>query len=128
MTLPRADALVAALVGAPVRTYLGWESVVARIEDGVAVIAGDRGHERARVLLADIQAGLDRLEAEGEVPVTIAALGPWASYVAAMLVEVDGVAWGDAPARVTLVGASGRGLTRGPWGEAAGPLDAARWA
>ncbi len=102
MTLPRADALVAALVGAPVRTYLGWESVVARIEDGVAVIAGDRGHERARVLLEDIQAGLDRLAAEGEVPVTIAALGPWASYVAAMLAEVDGVSWADAPARVVV--------------------------
>ena len=34
------------------------------------------------------------------MPVTIAALGPWATYVAAMLVEVDGAAHGDAPARV----------------------------
>ena len=32
--------------------------------------------------------------------VAFGALGPWATYVAAMLVEVDGVAFGDAPARV----------------------------
>jgi len=38
------------------------------------------------------------------MPVTIAALGPWATYVAAMLVEVEGAAYGDAPARVLLPG------------------------
>jgi len=43
---------------------------------------------------------LDQLDAEGEVAVAFGALGPWATYVAAMLVEVDGVAFGDAPARV----------------------------
>ncbi len=104
MTVPRADALVAALVGRPVRTYLAREARIERIEDGVAVFAGDRGEEGARVSLADVQAGLDQLTAEGEVPVTIGALGPWATNVAAMLVEVDGAAYGDAPARVMLSG------------------------
>ncbi len=33
---------------------------------------------------------------------TIAALGPWATYVAAMLVAVEGAAYDDAPARVVL--------------------------
>ncbi len=100
MTLPRAEALAAALVGRRVRTYLGREGRLERVEDGVVVIAGDHGDEGARVRLADVQAGLDQLDAAGEVPVTIDALGPWATYVAAMLVEVDGAAYGDAPARV----------------------------
>ena len=36
--------------------------------------------------------------------VAFGALGPWATYVAAMLVEVDEAAFGDAPARVMLSG------------------------
>ena len=104
MRLPSADALAAALVGRTVKTYLDGQARIARIEDGVVVLASARGVEHARVLLADVQAGLDRLEAEGEVRVTIGALGPGAAFVAAMLVEVDGVAYGDAPARVLLTG------------------------
>jgi hypothetical protein len=102
MTLPRAEALAAALVGSPVRTYLWREARVERVEDGVAAVAGARGEQDARVALADLQAGLDELAAAGEVQVTIAALGPWATYVAAMLVAVEGAAHDDAPARVTL--------------------------
>lgn len=102
MTLPRAEALVAALDGRPVRTYLWGEGRVVRVEDGVILVAGYHGDEDARVRLADVQAGLDRLDAEGEVPVTIDVLGPWATYVAGMLVEVEGAAYGDAPARVML--------------------------
>ena len=76
-----------------------------RIENDVVVVTdGDRDEEGVRVPLADVQAGLDRLAAEGEVAVTIDALGPWARYVAAMLAEVEGVAYGDAPARVLLPG------------------------
>jgi hypothetical protein len=45
---------------------------------------------------------LDRLDAQGEVPVTIDALGPWATYVAALLVGVQDATFGDAPARVML--------------------------
>jgi len=104
MTLPRADALAAGLVGRSVRTYLGRAARVARIEDGVVVVADDRGDHCPRVPLADVQAGLDQLDAEGEVAVTISALGPGATYVAAMLAEVDGAAYGDAPARVVLSG------------------------
>lgn len=102
MTLPRAEALAAALVGRRVRTYLCREGRVERVEDGVVVVAGDHGDEGARVRLADVQAGLDRLDAQGEVPVTIDALGPWATYVAAMLVGVQDASFGDAPARVML--------------------------
>jgi hypothetical protein len=100
MTLPSGETLAAALVGRRVRTYLCREARIVRIEDGVVVVAGDGGDEAARVPLPDVQAGLAQLDAEGEVRVTIAALGPWATYVAAMLVEVDGAAYGDAPARV----------------------------
>ena len=102
MTLPRADTLGAALADRPVHTYLGREARVVGIADGAVVVVGHRGDEGARVLLADLQAGLDQLDVAGEVAVTIAALGPWARYVAAMLVEVAGVTWGDAPARVIL--------------------------
>jgi len=104
MRLPRAEVLAARLVGRSVRTYLGRETRIERIEGGVVVMAGDRGEQGARVALADVQAGLDRLAVEGEVAVTIDALGPWARYVAAMLVEVEGAAYGDAPARVLLPG------------------------
>jgi len=103
MTLPRADTLAAALVGRSVRTYLCREARIVRIDDGVAVVTGDRGVEGARVPLGDIQAGLDQLDAEGEVALTIDGLGPWAKYVAAILVEVEGVAFGDAPPRVMLL-------------------------
>jgi len=104
MTLPDADTLAAALVGRPLHTYLWREARIMQVEDGVVVIAGDRRVERARVPLADIQAGLDQLGVEGEVPLTIDALGPSAKYVAAILVEVEGVAFGDAPPRVMLSG------------------------
>ncbi len=100
MTLPRGETLAAALVGRSVRTYLCREARIVRVEGGVVVVADDRGDEAARVRLPDVQAGLDQLGVEGEVPVTIAALGPWATYVAAMLVEVDGAVYGDAPGRV----------------------------
>lgn len=103
MTLPSADALAAALVGRSVRTYLGREARIVRIEDGV-VVAGPRDDEGVRIPLADVQAGLNQLGFVGEVAVTIAALGPWAKYVAAMLVEGEDAAWGDAPARVILSG------------------------
>ncbi len=102
VTLPRAEALAAALVGRSVRTYLGREGRVERVEDEVIVVAGDHGDEAARVRLADVQAGLEQLDAAGEVPVTIDALGPWATYVAAMLVGVQDASFGDAPARVML--------------------------
>jgi len=102
VTLPRAEALAAALVGRHVRTYLCREGRVERVEDGVVVVAGDHGDEGARVRLADVQAGLDRLDAQSEVPVTIDALGPWATYVAALLVGVQDATFGDAPARVML--------------------------
>jgi len=104
MTLPSADALAAALVGRSVRTYLGREARIVRIEDGVVVVAGPRDDEGVRIPLADVQAGLNQLGFVGEVAVTIAALGPWAKYVAAMLVEREDAAWGDAPARVILSG------------------------
>ena len=102
VTLPPAEALAAALVGRSVRTYLCREGRVERVEDGVVVVAGDHGDEGARVRLADVQAGLDRLDAQGEVSVTIDALGPWATYVAALLVGVQDATFGDAPARVML--------------------------
>lgn len=59
------------------RTYLWREGRVVKAEDGVIVVAGDHDNEDARVRLADVQAGLDQLAAQGEVPVTIDALGPW---------------------------------------------------
>lgn len=109
MTLPRAEALAASLVGSPVRTYLWREARVLRSGNGTVVGAEDRREESARVALADLQAGLDQLDAMGEVAVTIASLGPRATYVAAMLVEIEGAAYGDAPARVVLTGRSGAG-------------------
>ncbi|MEJ7750942.1 MAG: hypothetical protein WKF32_05790 [Thermoleophilaceae bacterium] len=102
MTLPQADVLAAGLVGRPVQTYVGLEVRIARVEDGTIVVANDRGGECARVALADVQAGLDQLAAEGEVVVAFGVLGPWATFVAAMLAEVEGVVYGDAPARVML--------------------------
>ncbi|MCP9490495.1 MAG: hypothetical protein MSC31_11555 [Solirubrobacteraceae bacterium MAG38_C4-C5] len=66
------------------------------------MVAGAHSDEDARVRLVDVQAGLDQLDAQGEVPVTIDALGPWATYVAAILVEVGGATYADAPARVVL--------------------------
>lgn len=102
MTLPGADTLATTLVGRPVHTYLWGEGRVVRVEGEVVVIAGYHGEAEARVRLADVQAGLDRLGADGEVPLTIDALGPWATYVAAMLVEVEGATFGEAPTRVVL--------------------------
>lgn len=102
MILPRADALATTLVGRPVHTSLWGNGRVVRVEGEVVVITGYHGEEEARVRLADVQVGLDRLGADGEVPLTIDALGPWATYVAAMLVEVEGAAFGDDPARVVL--------------------------
>jgi hypothetical protein len=102
VSLPRADALAAGLVGRPVRSYLGFEARVVAIADGVVVVADDRGNERAQVVVADLQAGLDRLDAEGEVAVTIGALGPGATWVAAMLAEVEGAAYDASSARVKL--------------------------
>jgi len=61
MTLPRGETLAAALVGRPMRTYLCREARVVRVEDGVVVVADDRGDEAARVRLADVQAGLTNL-------------------------------------------------------------------
>ena len=84
------------------RTYLWREGRVERVEDGVVMVVGDHGDEGARVRLADVQAGLDQLGAQGEVPVTIDALGPWAAYVAAMLVASERATYDDAPARVVL--------------------------
>ena len=109
MTLPQADVLAAGLVGRPVQTYVGLEVRIVGVENGAVVVANNRGGECARVALADVQAGLDQLDAEGEVAVAFGALGPWATYVAAMLVEVDGVVFGDAPARVMR---SGRPVAR----------------
>lgn len=103
MTIPRADTHVAALVGRTVRTFLGREARVLSIEDGIALVEDRRGDEDARIALADVQAGLDQLDAEGEVAVTITALGPWATYVAAMLAEVEGAAYDGVAARVVLL-------------------------
>lgn len=102
MTPPRAEALVASLVGRPVRTYLGREARVARVEGGAVVLVDARGGEAGRIVLEDIQAGLDQLRDEGKVAVTIGALGPGATYVAAILAEVEGAAYDDDPERVVL--------------------------
>jgi len=102
MSLPSAETHVAALVGRTVTTFLGREARIVGIEDGVVVVADDRSDERARVALADVQAGLDQLDADGAVPVTITALGPEATYVAAILVEVEGAIYGGVAARVVL--------------------------
>jgi len=104
MRIPRAEVLAAALVGRPVRTYLWREVRIVAIEDDAVVVADGLGDAGARVPLADVQAGLDQLDAEGEVAVTIDALGPWAKHVGSMLVEVEGAAYGDAPARVVWSG------------------------
>ena len=104
MRIPRAEVLAAALVGRPVRTYLWREVRIVAIEDDAVVVADGRGDAGVRVPLADVQAGLDQLDAEGEVAVTIDALGPWAKHVGSMLVEVEGAAYGDAPARVVWSG------------------------
>ena len=100
MSLPRADTLAESLVGRTVRTFLGRDPRIVGVEDGVVVVADDRSDERVQVPLADVQAGLDQLHAEGEVSVTITALGPGSTYVAAMLVEVEGAAYGEFAARV----------------------------
>lgn len=102
VTLPSAEKLCEGLVGRPVRTYLGLEVRIEHIEDGVALIMDWHGHELARAPLADVQAGLDRLDTAGDVPVTIGALGPSATYVAALLVEVEGAFFDEATARVVL--------------------------
>lgn len=107
MTLPRARTLVTGLVGRPLCTYLGQQGRVACMEEEVVVVAGDHDDEPARIRLDDVQVGLDDLAAAGEVALTIDALGPWATYVAAILVEAEGVTFGDfgdAPARVILSG------------------------
>ncbi|MBA3306772.1 MAG: hypothetical protein H0U25_12740 [Thermoleophilaceae bacterium] len=102
MTLPQADVLAAGLVGRPVQTYVGLEVRIVGVENGAVVVANNRGGECARVALADVQAGLDQLDAEGEVAVAFGALGPWATYGAAMLAEVEGAAYDASSARVTL--------------------------
>lgn len=104
MTLPSAGALGEALVGRSVHTYLWREIRIAGIENGAVVVEEVPGDERVQVGLDDLQAGLDRLEAEGEVVVTIDALGPWAAEIAAMLAEAEGAAYADAPARVAYWG------------------------
>ncbi len=106
MTLPSADTHVAALVGRTVSTFLGREARIVGVEDGMVLVADDRSDECARVALADVQAGLDGLGADGAVPVTITALGPGATYVAAILVEAEGASYGEVAARVVLL--SGR--------------------
>lgn len=55
------------------------------------------------------RSGLNQLDLVGEVPVTITALGPWATYVSAMIVEAEGVVYGNAPARLKLAGRAGAG-------------------
>ena len=75
------------------------------------MLASARAAEHACIRLSDVQAGLDRLDAEGEVRVTIGALGPGAAWVAAMLVEVDGVAYTDARAAPRPDGTSRCGLS-----------------
>lgn len=85
-----ARSVLEALVGRQIRTVTGRPNTVMALDGADVLVATDRSPTGQRVPIAHVQSALDRLRADGEVEVSVSALGHRSSFVGAVLSELPG--------------------------------------
>jgi len=78
------------LTGRTIETYAGRPNTVLGIEGDDVIVATRRSPGGRPVPIAWVQDALDRLEAEGEVEVSVPSLGHRSAFVGAVLASVPG--------------------------------------
>ncbi|SEQ04209.1 hypothetical protein [Lentzea albida] len=99
---PDASALLRSLIGDPIETLTGSVNTIVAVEDKRVLVSTDRSPEGTWVDVRDVEAGLEKLHAQGSVLVNVDELGHRSSFVGAVLATVPGTAISLRPAVVTL--------------------------
>jgi hypothetical protein len=101
--VPSAEQLLRGLIGQEIGTVTGQPNTVLAIDDGNVVVATARSPAGQPVPVEWIQSALEKLEADGEIEISVASLGHRSAFLGAVLLTVPGTrALRTSPPRVRL--------------------------
>lgn len=101
---PDASALLRSLIGDPVETVTGSVNTIVEVGRKQVRVTTDRSPQGQWVDVRDVQAGLEKLYAQGSVLVSVEELGHRSSFVGAVLATIPGTMVSLRPAVITLHG------------------------
>ncbi|MCP2249655.1 HNH endonuclease [Lentzea aerocolonigenes] len=99
---PDASALLRSLIGDPIETVTGSVNTIVEVKQKQVLVTTDRSPLGQWVDIADVEAGLEKLHAQGSVLVAVDELGHRSSFVGAVLATIPGTVVSLRPAIVTL--------------------------
>ena len=84
--------LLAPLIGRTITTITGRPNIVVAIAESEVIVATTRSPAGTSIPIQSLQDALDRLEADGEIEISVDALGFRSAFIGAALLTVPGVA------------------------------------
>ncbi len=99
---PDALALLRSLIGDPIETVTGSVNTIVEVNQGQVRVTTDRSPQGQWVDVHDVEAGLEKLHAQGSVLVSVNELGHRSSFIGAVLATIPGTVVSRRPALVTL--------------------------
>jgi hypothetical protein len=99
---PDASALLRSLIGDPIETVTGSVNTIVEVNQKQVRVTTDRSPQGQWVDVRDVEAGLEKLHAQGSVLVSVDELGHRSSFVGAVLATIPGTVVSLRPAVVTL--------------------------
>ncbi|WP_089949541.1 hypothetical protein [Lentzea xinjiangensis] len=103
-TVPDALALLRSLIGDPVETVTGSVNTIVEVHEKRVLVATGRSPQGQWVDVRDVEAGLEKLHAQGSVLVSVGELGHRSAFVGAVLATIPGTVVSLRPAVITLQG------------------------
>lgn len=100
--LPAAADLLRALVGEEITTVTGQPNMVLAVHGDAVLVRTRQSPDGQPVAVSEVQAGLDRLAAQGSVRVSVPELGYRSAFVGAVLATLPGAVLTRNPAVITL--------------------------
>lgn len=99
---PSADEVLRSLIGEEIRTITGDSNMVLAVHGQTVLVGTSRSPQGQGVEVADVQDGMNKLRACGEVRVTVEELGHHNAFVGAVLATLPSVYTTPSPVTVTL--------------------------
>jgi hypothetical protein len=101
--MTEAATMLRSLVGKPLATITGRENRILSVEAGQVRVWTRRSPEGRNVPVAWVQDALDRLEQDGEIEISVAAVGYRSAFIGAVLQQLPGAqAVRTSPPRIRL--------------------------
>lgn len=99
---PDVSALLRSLIGDPIETVTGSVNTIIEVEQKQVMVTTNRSPQGQWVDVRDVEAGLEKLYAQGSVLVSVAELGHRSAFVGAVLATIPGTVVSLRPALITL--------------------------